>query len=170
MARLSQCRLLSLILLQETHGSVSVRHHGSISFAGSLPLPILAHHSQMSTRRTCSTSTRRASSVATLHRYGAGAATVPQSRTGAARAAAILLLSYCDYATAASDAGSELGTTDKQCCHVVCVVFLFRGKCLRCWQHRFFSFGVVLLGGCGYTRCASVILTRLSSVVTHDLL
>lgn len=103
------------------HGSVSVRHHGSISFAGSLPLPILAHHSQMSTRRTCSTSTRRASSVATLHRYGAGAATVPQSRTGAARAAAILLLSYCDYATAASDAGSELGT-DTQCCHVVCVV------------------------------------------------
>ncbi|KAL1491735.1 hypothetical protein ABEB36_012288 [Hypothenemus hampei] len=49
---------------------------------GSLPLPIL--RASQSTRRTGSTSTRRASSVATLHRYASSTA-VPQSRTGSRR-------------------------------------------------------------------------------------
>ncbi|XP_076254147.1 uncharacterized protein LOC143192590 isoform X2 [Rhynchophorus ferrugineus] len=107
---------------QNLYGSGGRRHRfGNANLAppilfssdpGSLPLPILARSggatSQASTRRTGSSSTRRASSVATLHRVG-GVATVPQSRTGAARAAAILLLSYCDYL--ANDPGSsDLGS------------------------------------------------------------
>ncbi|XP_066139123.1 uncharacterized protein [Euwallacea fornicatus] len=108
---------------QNLYGSGHHRHRfGNANLAppilfssdpGSLPLPILARAgatSQMSTRRTASSSTRRASSVATLHRYGTGSSTVPQSRTGAARAAAILLLSYCDYVVGGSNAGSTLGS------------------------------------------------------------
>ncbi|XP_050313333.1 uncharacterized protein LOC126748266 isoform X2 [Anthonomus grandis grandis] len=104
---------------QNLYGSGHHRHRfGNANLAppilfssdpGSLPLPILARSvatpSQASTRRTGSSSTRRASSVATLHRVGTGTSTVPQSRTGAARDAAILLLSYCDY-VAAGESGS----------------------------------------------------------------
>ncbi|XP_076254187.1 uncharacterized protein LOC143192590 isoform X6 [Rhynchophorus ferrugineus] len=83
---------------QNLYGSGGRRHRfGNANLAppilfssdpGSLPLPILARSggatSQASTRRTGSSSTRRASSVATLHRVG-GVATVPQSRTGSRR-------------------------------------------------------------------------------------
>ncbi|XP_048516426.1 uncharacterized protein LOC109533742 isoform X2 [Dendroctonus ponderosae] len=81
---------------QNLYGSGHHRHRfGNANLAppimyasdpGSLPLPILARAgatSQASTRRTGSSTTRRASSVATLHGYGA--ATVPQSRTGSRR-------------------------------------------------------------------------------------
>ncbi|XP_030752119.1 uncharacterized protein LOC115879428 isoform X2 [Sitophilus oryzae] len=83
---------------QNLYGSGARRHRFGnanlappILFSGdpsSLPLPMLARGdgatSQASTRRTGSTSTRRASSLATLHR-APGVATVPQSRTGSRR-------------------------------------------------------------------------------------
>ncbi|CAH1131602.1 unnamed protein product [Ceutorhynchus assimilis] len=83
---------------QNLYGSGHRRHRfGNANLAppilfssdpGSLPLPILERTgatSQASTRHTGSSTTRRASSIATLHRCGGGVSTVPQSRTGSRR-------------------------------------------------------------------------------------
>ncbi|XP_060524919.1 uncharacterized protein LOC132701194 isoform X5 [Cylas formicarius] len=94
---------------QNLYGSGHRRHRfGNANLAppilfssdpGSLPLPIMVKNggtqSQASSRRTfvSSMASRRTSSAATYHR--SGIATVPGSRAGAARTAAILLLSYC---------------------------------------------------------------------------
>lgn len=67
-------------------------------FSGSLPLPIIERSStsRASSQRTYASMPSRRSSSAPGFRTGAGVGVY--SRAGAARAAAILLLSYCNVA------------------------------------------------------------------------